>query len=213
MSAGRAARFRRVMAALRQAAVLLVGSLGAIVLGCASDDGSGAMEVTDAAVAKIGSQRAYELVRDEVPDLPVLAVSDYGDVLDPDGRAEAWVFTFDIGDPEQVLSVRASGDGSEVTEPVTSRVPSICEKRPTIEMFDSERLVPHAVLQLEERTGRRFDGQLRMQFGHCSDRPESNVIRLEVGDQGYFARYWGDGRFIELAGPCGDDLFDCLEGR
>ena len=165
----------------------------------------------------IGSVQALALARELVPDEPLIkAKSDSASLsLNLEGRDALWSFEFE----ERATGVRlwvsvVRGEAQLEREP--DRDP--CGEGAEIELLDSEAFVPDAVLRFEEATDRTFVGGLALEQDGCASvRPETHHVLLSPREERgpsalYFARYWDDGEFLELIGPCPYELDACLEG-
>jgi hypothetical protein len=166
---------------------------------------------------RIGSSSAFDLARARLPHAHVIGVqSDATGALGPDGLDMQWSFTFEDESTGELIAAGVSG-----TDVSIDRHPEAepCGAAAKIHVLDSERIVPSAVLEVEEHVG-IFTGNLfLLQNGCDAAHPETHTVALSyTGADGatpawYFARYWDDGRFIELVGPCVTSVFEeCLKG-
>jgi hypothetical protein len=161
---------------------------------------------------KIGSARALALAREEVPAAPLIRVMSHGGQLDVDGLDLGWRFEFEDIESGALLTVFTEGDTAMPVERSTENAP--CGEAAEIELLDSERFVPDAVLRFEMREA-TFAGSLHMEQDGCLYRPEMHFVMLDAHPEPiapYYARYWDDGTFIELVGPCLRHIEFCLDG-
>jgi hypothetical protein len=139
--------------------------------------------------------------------------SDPNSSLTVDGEDDAWSFTFQRSPSEQ-LSASVDVSGARVTASEGS-----CPLEASIEVLDSRRIVPDAIHRFERRFGTFEHGLGNVLFLHqdacaLSARPESHHVMIAAHDATHYVRYWDDGTFIDLIGPCeSPNLEDCLTGH
>lgn len=162
---------------------------------------------------RIDSRAAFARVRARLAEGQlILVMSGASGTLNVDGFDTDWDFELvdDNAHREQRIGVHAG----VVDEPQERGTDYRCDDGEELQLLDSSAVVPDAVLRIESRIGAPFSGNLFLEQLGCRERPEHNVrALLRDGSQWYFARYLGDGRFLELVGPCTSrDLDACSRG-